>query len=74
MALPAGKSGSGGAANGDVHALRKEGEAKLSLLEQLANVVQPAIMPAVERMLVPDALLRLGSKWGAEGGWDPTRE
>jgi hypothetical protein len=37
-------------------------------------VVQPAIMPAVERMLVPDALLRLGSKWCAEGGWDPTHE
>lgn len=51
-------------APGDVHALRKAGEAKLSLLEQLANAVQPAIMPAVERMLVPDALLRLGSKWG----------
>ncbi len=74
MASPAGKSGAGGAANGDVHALRKEGEAKLSLLEQLANVVQPAIMPAVERMLVPDALLRLGSKWCAEGGWGPTHE
>jgi len=49
-------------ANRSAEELRKEGEGKLTLLDHLANAVQPRVMPLVERALVPDSVLRFGMR------------
>mmetsp|Transcript_15692 Transcript_15692/g.27897 ORF Transcript_15692/g.27897 Transcript_15692/m.27897 type:complete len:377 (-) Transcript_15692:122-1252(-) len=42
--------------------LRKEGKSKFSVVEKLVNKLQELSMPAVERMLVPDTVLRFGMR------------
>lgn len=42
--------------------LRAEGEEKMTLVDSLVNIVQPKMMPLVERMLVPDSMLRFGMR------------